>query len=271
MTDKVNLDAYFARIGYSGPPAPTLETLCALHLLHTAAIPFENIDPVMGRPVPLDLASLEKKLIHQRRGGYCFEQNSLFLHVLWAMGYKAAGLSARVLRGRPEHLSPRSHMLMRIWLPQGEYVADVGFGSLTLTAPLRLHDESEQETPHGLFRIVKAGDEFEQLAPQEGGWQTQYRFTLHEQQMQDYEALNWYRATHPQSPFVVNLIGARPLPGKRLSLRNNQFTVRYAGGRMERRMLSSPAGIAEVLENEFGIALPAPRAELERALARFVS
>ncbi len=199
------------------------------------------------------------------------EQNGLFLRVLTAVGFKAEGLSARVLRGRPEEDSPRSHMLIRVELGGTSYIADVGFGSLTLTGPLRLFSEDEQETPHGLFRIVPAGKDFELKALAGGQWETQYRFSLDRYFMQDYESLNWYRATHPDSPFVNNLMAARALPGRRLGLFNNQFTVRDAQGReFSRRILSSAGEIADILESEFAIVLPKPRAEVERALARFV-
>lgn len=272
MNDAIDLDAYFARIGYRGPRAATRETLRALHAHHPAAIAFENLDPVMGRPVPLDAAALDAKLVRGGRGGYCFEQNGLFLRVLWALGFSATGLSARVLRGRPESQSPRSHMLMKVDLSDGSYIADVGFGSLTLTEPLRLGTLAEQATSHGIFRIVPTEDEYEVQALLGGEWETQYRFSAQRYYLQDYESLNWYRATHPASPFVTTLMAARPVPGARLGLRNNRYTVRYVDGReAERRTLTSSADIASVLVNDFGIALPGPHVDLDRTLARFAA
>lgn len=272
MTEAVDLDAYFARISYAGPRRPTRETLSALQLLHPAAIPFENLDPALQRPVKLDVASLEGKLVRGGRGGYCFEQNGLFIRVLAALGFKVTGLSARVLRGRPEEDSPRSHMLIRVDIDGEAFLADVGFGSLTLTAPVRLFSEAEQSTPHGLFRIVRKADDFDLQAFSESRWETQYRFSLDRYFLQDYESLNWYRATHPESNFVRNLMAARALPGRRLGLLNNVFTVRDAAGIAEpqRRTLATPGEIAEILETELGIALPLARPEMERALARFI-
>jgi N-hydroxyarylamine O-acetyltransferase len=270
VSGALDLDAYFERIGYSGRRDATLETLKELHRKHPEAIAFENLDPILGRPVPLDMPSLEAKLIRARRGGYCFEQNGIFFRVLQMMGFHATGLSARVLRGRPEKDSPRSHMLMKIELEEGTYVADIGFGSLTLTAPLRLDDEAPQETPHGQFRIVEAGDEFELQALLDEGWQTQYRFALQEYFPQDYEALNWYRATHPQSPFVTSLMAARPLSDRRLGLRNNHYAVRHLDGRTDRFVLGTAAEVLDVLEGDFGIALPEPRSVLENAISRIM-
>ena len=83
---QIDLDAYFARIGYSGPRAPTLETLKALHFAHATAIPFENLDVLAKRPILLDPPVLQKKLVAQKRGGYCFEVNGLFAAVLRQLG-----------------------------------------------------------------------------------------------------------------------------------------------------------------------------------------
>src|SRR5690349_12077583 len=96
MSDDPNIDAYFERIGFSGSIAPTLQTLETLHALHPAAIPFENLDPLMGVPVRLELKNLEQKLLFDKRGGYCFEHNLLFKAMLEDLGYDAAGLAARV-------------------------------------------------------------------------------------------------------------------------------------------------------------------------------
>ncbi len=271
MSDEIDLEAYFRRIGYDGPITPTLETLRGLHLKHPAAIPFENLNPIMGLPVPIDLPSIEAKLLHAGRGGYCFEQNALFWAVLRQLGFKATGLAARVLRGgRPVAQSPRSHMLLRIELPEGVHIADIGFGSTTLTAPLRLFDDSPQETPHGLFRVVKMGDEYEEQAQFDDEWQSQYRFALQEYYPQDYESLNWYRATHPQSPFVNILQVARALPDRRLGLRDSQYAIRHLDGRSEKRELKTPREIMNVLEHDFEIALPEPLADLESALSRIM-
>jgi len=299
LSDTVDLDAYFSRIGYAGPRTATLDCLRALHVLHPSAIAFENLDPVLGRPVPLDAASLERKLIHEGRGGYCFEHNTLFLRVLEALGFSVTGLSARVLNGRLERDSPRSHMLLKVDLNGEAYIADVGFGSLTLTAPLRLYETAEQETPHGVFRLVPSGEEFEEQAPgnvatslKNGaqsapggvaanqtigrsapggeGWRTLYRFSLQKNFMQDFEAPNWFRATHPDSPFVKNLMAARPLADRRLGMFNNRFTIRYLDGRIEKRMLETGREMADVLQDQFGIKLPEPRSEVEAGLARLI-
>ena len=270
MTEDIDLEAYFARIGYAGSRTPTLETLRALHELHPAAIAFENLDVLLGRRVRIDMGSVQHKLLADKRGGYCFEQNGLFGQVLRTLGFSVTGLAARVVFGYPPEHVRRSHMLLKIDLPEGPYIADVGFGGRAPSAPMDLDVPDEQSTPHGGFRLARVGNSFEQQTRIDGAWQTIYRFSLEEQSRQDYEMANWYVCTHPDSEFRVRLMVARLPPGKRLGLLNNQFSIHHMDGRSERRTLHSAAEIAEVLETEFAIALPGPREDLLQALTRVI-
>ncbi|MEO6376462.1 MAG: arylamine N-acetyltransferase [Caulobacteraceae bacterium] len=258
MTDAFDLDAYLARIGYHGPRTPTLETLRAIHLAHPAAIPFENLDPLMGRPVRIDPAALAAKLVQGGRGGYCYEHNTLFRTALEAIGFQVSGLAARVEWNVPPGVTlPRTHMLLRVALPEGEHIADVGFGGLTLTAPLRLEPGVEQPTPHGPFRLVAQGEGAFQLQAHAGGvWRPLYRFDLTETLAADYEVANWYVSTYPASQFLVRLMAARALEGRRLALLNDTLTAYHADGTVERRTVETADALAELLTSEFGIELP---------------
>jgi N-hydroxyarylamine O-acetyltransferase len=265
-----DLDAYFQRIGYSGERAPTLDTLRAIHVRHAEAIPFENLNPLMRWPVRLDIESLQQKLVRDGRGGYCFEQNWLLTHVLTALGFKVIGLAARVMWQAPEGVvPPRSHMLLRINLDEQSYIADVGFGGLTLTGPLRLERGTEQSTPHEPFRLAGAGEEFVMEARIAGNWKPLYRFTLQEQLLPDFEVTNWYLSNHPNSRFVNGLIAARSTPDRRYALNNNEFAVHHLNGGTERRTLKSVAEMRDMLAGSFRVNLPeAP--ELDAALQRLV-
>ena len=256
--EPVDIDGYCARIGYTGPREPTLATLRAIIAGHTAAIPFENLDVVTKRPIHLDLRSLQDKLVHQRRGGYCYEHNLLLMNVLLALGFCAGCLAARVHRSRPPGMiPPRGHCLLRVDLAEGSYIVDVGFGT-ALTAPLALEAGSEQTTPHETFRLVPADGEFDLQVRFGEAWADLYRLSLQEQMPIDYEAWNWYTSTHPDSLFVRNLIAARPGPDCRHTLFNDKFTIRHVGGKVERRNLSGATEFAEVLALYFGITPPGP-------------
>lgn len=269
MAETIDLDGYLRRIGYSGPATPTLETLRAVHLRHALTIPFENLDAFLRRPVPLDLAALERKLVRDRRGGYCFEHNLLFKTALEALGFLVTGLAARVMWNLPDGVTlPRTHMLLRIALDGRDYLADVGFGGQTLTAPIKLLADIEQATPHEPFRLLAVGDgAFLKQAKLRGEWKPLHRFDLQPQLLPDYEVANWYVSTHPQSRFVKNLTVAMPAPGRRYALFNRELTMHPLDGPSEQRRLTGAREIRAVLEEIFGLTLPAD-AELDAALER---
>jgi N-hydroxyarylamine O-acetyltransferase len=207
----LDLDAYCRRIGYDGPREATLEALRRIHRLHPQRIAFENLDPLLGRPVRLDPGSLEQKLVRGGRGGYCFEHNLLLGHALKALGFRVSGLAARVLWNQPEEaITARGHMLLRVELADGTYLADVGFGGLTLTAPVRLEPDREQATPHEPVRIIAAGEGFKMQARVAGVWKSLYRFDLQEQFQVAYEVTNYFLSNSPASPFLTTIMAARP-------------------------------------------------------------
>jgi N-hydroxyarylamine O-acetyltransferase len=152
VTTAVELVAYFARIGQTGPAEPTLAVLHDLHTLHPAAIAFEGLDPFLSRSVSIESGAIQAKLAQGPRGGYCHEQNALFHDVLAAIGFSVAALGARVLWMTPGRKAPLTHRLTLVDLPEGRFVADVGFGGQTATAPLRLESGPEQVTPQGAYR-----------------------------------------------------------------------------------------------------------------------
>lgn len=251
-----DLDAYFKRIGYSGSRAPTLETLKALHFAHALSIPFENLDVLGKRPILLDHTALQKKLVADRRGGYCFEVNGLFAAVLRELGFDVTTLIARVRWKTPDELdTARTHMLSRIELPEGPFIADIGFGGLTMTGPIRLEMDTEQETPHEPRRLVAHEDGIELQAKLGEDWASVYRFTLEPHRRSDYEVASWHTSTHPSSIFVQFLIAARPGADRRVTLFNRDLTIRHLDGRVESRKLDSVDEIAAALETHMGLAL----------------
>jgi N-hydroxyarylamine O-acetyltransferase len=254
----MDLDAYLKRIGYAGQREASVAALRGLHDLHPRAIAFDSLDPWLGLPVSIMTEDLEAKLVHGRRGGYCYEHNTLFWAALEAMGFVVQGLSARVLYSTPPGggRHPRNHMLMKVDTPEGPYIADVGFGGLTLTAPLRLEADVIQQTPHEAVRLIRSGSEWVLEARAGAAWRQMYQFGLEEHIAPDYEVANYYMSTHPRSPFVARLVAARPLPGKRLALANNALAVHHTNGPTERRTLGSVEEIRRVLVEAFGVALP---------------
>ncbi|AOJ07036.1 arylamine N-acetyltransferase family protein [Burkholderia mayonis] len=258
MRDAVDLSRYFARIGYHGPVEPTLDVLRQLQVLHPQSIPFENLNPYTGARVALDLESVVDKLIEQRRGGYCFEQNKLFYTVLVQLGFRVTPLIARVRWQRPpEESPPQTHMLLRIDLDSATWFADVGFGSTTLTAPLRYDLNDAQPTPHGMYRVVDAPveGELEIECETPNGWHPLYRFSLKPVEWIDYEVANWYASSHPDSFFTHDLVVCRILPDARALLFNDTLTLRTTEGAAQTTRLSHVDAWAACLRERFGLDL----------------
>lgn len=256
LTNTIDLDAYFGRIGYAGNQAPSLEVLQQLHALHPVAIPFENLSSLLGLDVNLDIGSLQDKLVTRRRGGYCFEHNLLFLQILKTLGFKAIGLAARVLWNVPNQVVlPRTHMLLLVNIDNVDYIADVGFGGLTMTAPLYLEPGLEQPSPYESFRLSHSSDAYTLYVKLNENWKAMYSFDLQRQDQADYELMNWYVSSYPQSRFVKELIAARPESGRRHALLNNEYSIYFLDGSVEKRMIADIDDFRETLETTFHIPL----------------
>ena len=248
------LTAYRERIGMPAADEPDLATLRRIVEAHATTIAFENLDPFTGVEPALNAAALTDKLVRGGRGGWCFEHNGLLRRNLDALGYRTTGLAARVLWGVPDGAPPtgRIHMLLRVDLPEGAFVVDVGFGGTTPTGVLALQPDLEQPTPLEPFRLRRDGDVWTVQA-RAGDWGPLYTFDLVAAAQADYDIGNWYLVHHPSSFFRSTLVIARPLADRRLAMSGRTFTVHHLGGPSERRELASPAEIRGVLESEFGI------------------
>jgi N-hydroxyarylamine O-acetyltransferase len=237
VVEDFNQEGWLTRIGYSGARTPNLETLRGLIFAHAHVISYESLDIMLGRVPRLDVASLQKKMIIGGRGGYCFEQNMLFRAGLRSLGYKLTSLQGRVVRGLDiDAPRPAIHMLLIVHLPEGDYLADVGFGNLAPTAPLLFKPHLEQDTPHETMRFIDIGGELTLQSRLGDEWEHIYRVIPYPRYDGEYEITNWYTGTHPDAPYLSNMIAARPGPNKtRITLFNARVigtrTVGLKGGR----------------------------------------
>jgi N-hydroxyarylamine O-acetyltransferase len=246
----LDLQAYAARIEYSGELTPTLAVLRDLHQAHATHIPFENLDILLGRPIRLDLDSITAKLIDARRGGYCFEQNTLFAAVLEMIGFRVTRLAARVRMGSTE-VRPRSHMLLVVDVEGERWLADVGFGGDGMLLPVRLK-EGEADG----YRVVAADGLYVLQSRRAEAWFDLYSFTMEEQHAADFEVSNYFTSTHPSSPFVNRLVVQRPGKDVRLTLINKQLTEQRPEGVLETTLADDDA-VLETLAERFGLGFPA--------------
>ncbi|MER0240764.1 arylamine N-acetyltransferase [Streptomyces sp. HSW2009] len=286
--DRLDLDAYLARVGVVGavettttadaaasarnpnqgePPVgetqdlgPDLETLRTLHRAHVAAIPFENLDILLGQPITLDIEALQTKMVRQRRGGYCYEQNLLFAAVLERIGFQVTGLGARVRMGSDKLLA-ETHMLLRVAVDGADWIADVGFGGEGLLEPLPWADGARQgqgDWTFGLVSEAKGVWSLRSLHPD--GWFDLYAFTAEERYPVDYELRSYYVSTHARSPFVSRPVVQRTEPSVRRNLIGARLSVARPDGSQHARQIAGDE-LADVLLSEFGIELSAVEAE----------
>lgn len=213
-----DLDAYLSRIGLEGRPG-----LAAVHWAHATSIPFENLDPQRGVPASLEPEALERKLVAERRGGYCFEHNRLLALALEALGYRTEPMLARVRVGaEPGAVRPRSHLVLRVHDGADAWLADVGFGRGTLLEPIPFEPGGPYEQSGWSYRVVTDGAELVLQTVDSaggGGWADLYAFRPEPVPQVDLETSNWFTSTHPRSPFVTGLLVAIHRPdGSRLSI-----------------------------------------------------
>lgn len=250
----VDLQAYLARIGHTGTLAPALASLEALHAAHLAHIPFENVDVRLGLPVRLDHESLQAKLVRGRRGGYCFEHNTLFAAVLRAAGFEVATLEARVRPPGATVTLPRTHMLLAVTLTGRSWLADVGFGGDGPLTPVPM-DGTPSEQAEAVYRVQREANGIPVLERLwRGEWRDLYAFSLTPAFPVDFEVANHYTSTHPESIFRRMLTVQRIEPTVRHILRGRTYTVRR-GEREEAREIE-PAELPALLADTFALEIP---------------
>lgn len=256
MSAAIDLDAYFARIGYSGPREPTLSTLRQILKSHMSRIPFENLDVLLGRGVSLDLESLQKKLIEARRGGYCFEHSSLLSAVLERLGFVVTRRAARVVLFSPRTEVPRTHMFMTVALPEGDFVVDPGFGGFGSSSPVPLETGA---TPSGSERThwMASDGNYTVLKLRRGGdvvdgWVTNLGEDNHPI---DFEVGNYFTAMHPESVFRKIVMMSIVTPTGRVSVMNRDVTV-HDGAEVTPTQLEDRRAFRKLLVEHYGFDFP---------------
>ncbi|WP_280451861.1 arylamine N-acetyltransferase family protein [Nocardia cyriacigeorgica] len=258
--DDLDLEAYLSRIGFDGERAPTVATLRALVAAHTTSIPFENFEAVLGRPVPLDLETLQDKLVRRRRGGYCYENVGLFAAALERLGFGVTGLSGRVTMGSGG-LRPATHALLRVTTTDDDrvWIVDVGFGAGP-AAPYELADFGGEFTlgewkfrlEHGTGELGSDLWTLHQFA--RDGWVDRYTFTLNPQYRIDFEVGDHFVSTSPRSPFTQRPFVQRFHPAAHHILDGATWTTEYPDGTSETRDVEL-GELSKVLTEVFDIDL----------------
>ena len=249
----MNLDAYFARISYGiDRTDPTPETLRQLHRAHMLAVPFENLDIHLGRRIVVDKTELFNKIVMQKRGGFCYEQNGLFAAVLRALGFDVTLMEARVSRGDGTFGIPFDHLTLLVTLDD-RWLADVGFGDSFLE-PLRFDDPGEQEQDRDVFRVTHDGSVGLHSRRKNNNWIDQYRFFLTPRTLNDFAEGCHYHQTAPQSSFTQKRVCSCATSEGRITLSDLTLKITRNGYATE-TVLPDEAAFRAALREQFGIAL----------------
>jgi N-hydroxyarylamine O-acetyltransferase len=254
-----NLSAYLRRIGWSGGTDPTLDTLRGLILAHTGAIPFENFDVLLGRPIRLDIESVQEKLVQRKRGGYCFEHVTLFAAALEQLGFAPVRHTARVVLFAPAAAASRTHMILKVPVGSGTYIADPGFGAFVPRVPVPLLDEPEPDPAEvvdaightmqrdGRYTVLR----IHTLEGVRNGWVT----TFDTDNLVDFEVGNHFTSTHPCSPFVNNIMLQAITKDGRVTAMNRDVKF-WRNGMAREKQIETRSELRRLVIDHFGFDLP---------------
>lgn len=259
MTADLDLDAYFERIGWTGETTPVFDTLAQLVRAHMAAIPFENLDVLLGRTVRLDLEGLQAKLVRGRRGGYCFEHSTLLAAVLERIGFHPMRHSARVTMAGERTAAPRTHMFLTVQLDDKTFVVDAGFGSLAPAFPVPLLDGEAAHAADATHWMARDGHFWVLRAQSDGKTIDAWASTLEQDNPVDFEMASHFVSTYPESPFVNRILMRALTRDGRVTVMNRDVTVRR-GTESQASQLPDRAALRSLLREHFRIDLP----EVER-------
>ncbi|KAM6970974.1 arylamine N-acetyltransferase 2-like [Tautogolabrus adspersus] len=266
---EMDVKTYLARIGFSDPAEPSLRVLRSVHRCHQLSVPFENLTVHSGGQVKLDLPLLYDKIVNQRRGGFCFENNGLFSWLLCKLGFQVTLFSAQVRSMKTDSYGPPfDHLTLMVSMDGKRWLCDVGFGGPGFSAPLSLETSGPQELGHRVYRIRK--DEkmhFLEWQQEEnrglnGDWKEIYKFTLEPRCREDFAEMCQYHQSSPCSLFYCKSLCTILKPGGRLTyighrLISTTFPTEVKGFETTTMQLKDEE-IPDVLAVEFGVVLKYP-------------
>jgi N-hydroxyarylamine O-acetyltransferase len=250
-----NLDTYLERVGWSGRPEPSLAVLTGLMRAHMRAIPFENLDVLLGRGIRVDLDGVFDKLVTGRRGGYCFEHSTLLAAALTQAGFAPVAHSARVVMVAPRSASPRTHMFLSMAIDGTTYLVDPGFGGHGPLVPIPLVENREVREGSDVHRLARRGSEWVLETPIGGAMTPLWMSTLEPESPIDFVMANHFTSTWSESPFVNRLMLRALTPDGRVSVMNRDVTV-LRGAASEKRELADRTALRRLLVEHFGFDLP---------------
>ena len=254
MAQHLDLDAYMARINYTGARTPTYDTLTGILRAHVANIPFESFDVLLGRPIRLDPEGLQAKIVTGRRGGYCFEHASLVHAALDAIGFAPVRHSDRVLLFEPRHESARTHMFLTLTIRGAGYVIDPGFGPFACPLPIPI-DGTPVPAGQPTHRLRREGNDWILCVTKDGKQIEGWISAMDEEYPVDFEMANYYISTHPASFFTHNILASAAMQDGRVNIMNQDVHI-IRDGAAEPAHLADRKALRSLVAQYFGFDLP---------------
>ncbi|XP_068565911.1 arylamine N-acetyltransferase, pineal gland isozyme NAT-10-like [Cebidichthys violaceus] len=266
---EMHVETYLSRIGFAGPAEPSLEVLRSVHTGHLMSVPFENLTVHSGGRIQLDPPLLYDKIVTQRRGGFCCENNGIFCWLLAELGFQVTLLSGQVKGITGCYGPPFDHLVLMVSLDGQRWLCDVGFGSAGFSVPLSLETSAPQEQGHRVYRIRRDTEvcfvewQGENRGPG-GDWTEIYKFSLEPRRLEDFDEMCRYHQSSPCSIFFCKSLCTVLKPGGRLTyigrkLSSTTFPSKETGGVMETTTRDlEDEEIPGVLAEMFGVVLNSP-------------
>jgi N-hydroxyarylamine O-acetyltransferase len=251
----MDIRAYLKRIDYDGVIYTDLQTLQSLQQHHVFSIPFETLDIHHHIPIILGVDSLYQKVILDRRGGYCYELNTLFHRLLSVSGFNVQMIAGRLLHGHG-YGREFEHMALIVELEGKKWLVDVGYGDFSLR-PLAIEAGAIQSDGRTFYQIVDGisvdGKEYMGVAKWNDSKQTfkiEYIFTLTPRGLHEFSEMNHFHQTSRESHFARSLICSLPTPDGRISIINNKL-IRSSNGNKQVKQIVDEDHRDKILEKYF--------------------
>jgi len=220
----MNIHKYLERIHFDLETNPTKEVLFALQRNHLLYIPFENLDIHYGRKIILGIENSFQKIIINKRGGFCYELNSLFNELLKLIGFDTILISGRVYNNET-YGKEFDHMAIVVNLKNTSYLVDVGFGKF-IFEPLELVLEVPQIDQNGTFVIDMFDKDYFRVSKVDNEKrEPEYIFSLIPRQLNDFEEMCNFHQTSNQSHFTRSKVISLAKPNGRITLTNNTLKI----------------------------------------------
>ena len=252
----MDISDYLRRINCTGIVRSDLATLRELQYNHVFAIPFETLDIHNGIPIILQINLLYQKVIQDNRGGYCYELNILFYHLLGVCGFDVSLIAGRLHHGNNRYGREFEHLALLVTLNGRQWLVDVGYGDFSL-APLTIAPGEIQSDGRNFYRIIDQVVVDDQSYFGVAKWNASkqdfkmdYIFTLIPRELSDFEEMNEFHQTSSESHFARSLICTMPTAEGRITLINNKL-IRHEHGKRQVKIIHNEDHREKILEKYF--------------------